>query len=265
VISRRVNAERIVLFGWSRAILLQLAHPLIAAGVAEHSHFRSGARAAVSRLRGTVRTMLSLAFGDAASYGRSIAGIRTIHLRVHGELRASTGAYPAGTPYSAEDPDLVLWVHATHLDSVLMTYQCLVAPLSAAERDAYCEEAAGVAVALGAHSNEVPRTGADLERYLAREYASGRIAVGQDARLIGDAVLFPPLSLVTGPFAWTNRLLTLGLLPAPIRAQYRYRWSETRARQLQRTLRALRAARRLSPRAIAWWPVAKKSSILRAD
>src|SRR6185295_8078484 len=119
VISRRVNAERMVLFGWSRSILLQMAHPLIAAGVADHSHFRSGARAAVARLRGTVRSMLSLAFGDADSCARSIATIRAIHARVHGQLRETTGVYPAGTPYSAEDPALVVWVHATYIDSVL--------------------------------------------------------------------------------------------------------------------------------------------------
>ena len=121
-----------VLFGWSRAILLQLAHPLVAAGVADHSHFRSSAMAAVGRLRGTVRSMLSLAFGDEAAYGRAIAGIRAIHTRVHGELRAQTGVFPAGTPYSAEDPALVLWVHATFIDSAVLVYDRVVSPLSEA-------------------------------------------------------------------------------------------------------------------------------------
>lgn len=258
VISQRVNAERMVLFGWSRAILLQLAHPLIAAGVADHSHFRSGARVAVARLRGTVRSMLSLAFGDAAAYGRAIAGIRAIHMRVHGELRAPAGVFPAGTPYSAEDPALVLWVHATHIDSVLLVYDRLIAPLSDEERDAYCEEAAGVAIALGARSADVPRSWAALGRYLEGEYASGRIAVGQDARLIGDAVLFPPLTALTGPFAWANRLVTLGLLPAAVRGQYRYGWNDKRTRQLNRTLAVLRVVRRASPRLTALWPDARR-------
>jgi uncharacterized protein (DUF2236 family) len=65
-ISHRINAERIVLLGWGRAILLQLAHPLIAAGVHDHSGFRSTTWAAVTRLYHTVHAMLALTFGSEA-------------------------------------------------------------------------------------------------------------------------------------------------------------------------------------------------------
>ena len=188
---------------------------------------------------------------------RSIAGIRAIHTRVHGELRAPVGVFPAGTPYSAEDPALVLWVHVTFIDSVLMAYERFIGHLSPEERDAYCEEAAGVAIALGARPADVPRSWAVLEEYLEREYASGRIAVGQDARLISDAILFPPLRALTGPLAWANRLITLGLLPPPVREQYRYDWNDRRERQLKRTISALRSLRRVSPRVTALWPDAR--------
>jgi uncharacterized protein (DUF2236 family) len=257
MVARRINAERMVLFGWSRSILLQVAHPLIAAGVADHSHFRSGARMAVSRLRGTIRSMLALAYGDAAAYARSIATIRAIHTRVHGRLRRSTGVFPAGAPYSAEDPALVLWVHATFLESAVLVYERLVAPVSQADRDAYCDEAAGVALALGARAHDVPRTWEALEQYLQTEYASGRIVVGDDARLVADAVMFPPLSLITGVPAWFNRVMTLGLLPPAIRDQYRYRWDERRGRQFERTVGSMRAVRQVLPRALAWWPAAR--------
>ena len=246
-----------VLLGWSRAILLQMAHPLIAAGVVDHSHFRAGARVAVARLRGTIRSMLALGFGDPTEAARSIAAIRAIHVRVNGALRTETGVFPAGTRYSAEDPALVLWVHATYLESVLMTYERLVGPVNATDRDAYCEEAAPTALALGADPEAVPRSWAALEQYLAAEYASGRITVGPDARLIADAVLFPPLSLVTGPFAWVNRVVTLGLLPAPVRDQYRYSWNARRDGQLNRTLAALRRVRSVTPRSLALWPKAR--------
>src|SRR5687768_9666876 len=106
VISRRVNAERLVLLGWSRAILLQLAHPLVAAGVAEHSSFRAGSVAAAKRLHMTVRAMLALTFGTGRGRAAARDGILAIHRRVHGVLPAATGRFPAGTPYSAEDPDL---------------------------------------------------------------------------------------------------------------------------------------------------------------
>src|SRR5918994_3653424 len=100
LVSRRVNAERIVVLSWSRAILLQLAHPLVAAGVAEHSSFRHGRLTAARRLHQTIRAMLALTFGDDGARTHALEGIRGIHRRVHGRLHAAVGFFPAGAPYS---------------------------------------------------------------------------------------------------------------------------------------------------------------------
>jgi uncharacterized protein (DUF2236 family) len=261
VIALRVNAERLALLGWSRAILLQMAHPLIAAGVAEHSSFRATPLAAVSRLRETVRAMLALTFGDPIAHGHAIARIKAIHARVHGELREAVGAYPAGARYSAEDPALLLWVHATLIESVVLVYEQLVAPLSAEERDQYLVEAADVAITLGAIDADVPRTWTALEAYLAGEYASGRIAVGTDARMVVDVVLFPPLSAISGPFAWVNRVVTLGLLPPFVRDQYHYAWTTGRESQFRRVTGAIRGLRRVTPNALALWPEARVNKL----
>jgi len=261
VIALRVNAERLALLGWSRAILLQMAHPLIAAGVAEHSSFRATPLAAVSRLRETVRAMLALTFGDPIAHGHAIARIKAIHTRVHGELRESVGVYPAGARYSAEDPALLLWVHATLLESVVLVYEQLVGPLSAAERDQYLVEAADVAIALGAIDADLPRTWTALEVYLAREYESGRISVGTDARMVVDVVLFPPLSAISGPFAWVNRVVTLGLLPPFLRDQYHYAWTSGRESQFKRVTGAIRGLRRVTPNALALWPEARGNKL----
>ena len=258
MVAHRVNAERLVLLGWSRAILLQMAHPLVAAGVADHSSFNASPLTAARRLHHTVKSMLALSFGDAFAAGHAIAGIRSIHTRVRGRLRQATGPFPEGAPYSAEDPALLLWVHATLIDSVILVYEKLIAPLSAAEKDEYCAEAAGVAVALGVGEDDVPRTWERMQTYLQHEYASGRIVVGDDARRIADAVLFPPLSALSGPFAWVNRLVTVGLLPDALRQQYQFGWSDRRSRQLTRTLAVIRSVRRVMPAAIAWWPDARK-------
>lgn len=257
MIAERINAERLALLGWSRAILLQMAHPLIAAGVAEHSSFRASPIAAVSRLRETVRAMLALTFGDPFAHGHAIARIKAIHTRVHGELREATGVFPAGTPYSAEDPSLLLWVHATLLESVVLVYERLVGSIPPDERDEYLREAADVAIALGARSEELPRTWPELVSYLDTEYASGRIAVGSDARMVVDAVMFPPWSAISGPFAWVNRVITIGLLPPLVRDQYQYKWPASRERQFQRATRAIRAVRRVTPKGLAHWPEAR--------
>jgi uncharacterized protein (DUF2236 family) len=262
-IAWRINAERLTLVGWSRAILLQLAHPLVAAGVAEHGTFRRTPVAPIARLHHTVRAMLSLTFGDAAARERTLDTIRAIHRRVHGVLPAAVGTFAAGTRYSAEDPALLLWVHATLLDSMLLAYERVVAPLSRAERDDYCEEAAPVALALGARDHEVPRTADALERYMDTMIASGTIAAGIQARQLARQVLAPRIFILVWPAARMNRLVTIGFLPPQVRAQYGYDWSARDERRLERLLRVVRNVRRRAPEWIALWPQARSFAQVR--
>ena len=253
-ISRRINAERIVLLGWGRAILLQLAHPLIAAGVHDHSGFRATTWAAATRLYHTVHAMLALTFGTDAERERALGGIRTIHQRVHGHLTTGAGRFRAGTVYTAEDPDLVLWVHATLLESVPMAYELLVGPLTTADRDAYCAEAAWVAVALLARSDEVPRTWDAARAYLDRVYLSGDLAVSAQARELARAVLSPAAAWVAAPATWTNRIVTIGLLPPPIREQYGMSWTRRHQHTFDALIPTLRSARRVLPDGLTLWP-----------
>jgi uncharacterized protein (DUF2236 family) len=257
-VSRRINAERLVLLGWSRAILLQFAHPLIAAGIADHSGFRGKPIAALQRLRHTVRAMLALTFGDAADRDSALERIRAIHRQVHGQLSVDVGPFPAGTPYSAEDTDLVLWVHATLVESVPMFYEMLIGPLTPTERDAYCAEATQVAVALNARRSEVPCSWARLQTYLDRMYASGRITVSAQARDLATAVLSPPFGPLGAPGTALNRLLTLGTLPPNVRSQYGFAWTRRDDRMLELVVRALRTSRRALPGRLAKWKPARR-------
>jgi uncharacterized protein (DUF2236 family) len=258
-ISQRVNAERVALLGWSRAILLQFAHPLIAAGVADHSTFRGGPFAALTRLHHTLGAMRAITFGDDPARQAAIDGIMRIHRRIRGELPRAVGDYAAGTPYSAEDPDLVLWVHATLLDSLPIVHDLIVEPVTAADRDAFCDEAAAVAIALGARPEEVPRTWNALRRYLDGMYASGRIVVSSQARELAAALLVPPvLSAVAAPAQWANKLIAVGLLPALVREQYGFAWPDNRERRLRRALLLLRAGRSVTPDVIALWADARR-------
>jgi uncharacterized protein (DUF2236 family) len=257
LISQRVNAERLVVLGWPRAILLQFAHPLVAAGVADHSSFRRGRFAAVMRLHYTLRAMRALAFGSDAERRAALDGILAIHRRVHGALRETTGIFPAGTRYTAEDPALVLWVHATLLETMPLVYELLVGPMTGSERDAYCAETASVAVDLGARHEDVPITWTALRTYMDRMYASDAMSVGTDARALAARVL-SPLGAIAAPYDWFNRLLTVGLLPRSIRSAYGYTWSERDARSLRRVGVVVRGARRLTPATLAFWPEARR-------
>src|SRR5690348_16107402 len=143
-ISWRIHRERVLLAGWGRAILLQLAHPMVAQGVAEHSAFTTERWGWVRRLHRTLDAMLALTFGSPDDAAGAAARINAIHDRVHGRLDHAAGGRAPATAYSAHDPALLAWVHATLLDSFLGAYRLFVGPLSPAEADRYCLEASGI-------------------------------------------------------------------------------------------------------------------------
>ena len=262
-ISWRLNAERLVLLGWARAMLLQFAHPLIAQGVADHSTFRAGGLSAVRRLHHTVRAMLALAFGGPAERDAALSGIKEIHRRVNGTMPRAVGPFAAGTRYSAEDPELVIWVHLTLLESIPLVYELFVRPMSDADRDAYCRDAEWVAHALGVPHGMAPLSWDALREALARTYESGRIVVGPTARDLAAAVLDPPLLGLIVPATYFNRLLTIGLLPADIRSQYGFPWSARREQALKVATGLVRATRRVMPDRVALWPEAATPFVIR--
>ena len=257
-VARRVNAERLVVLGWSRAILLQLAHPLIAAGVHEHSSFRASSAAALARLHHTVRAMLALTFDDDGRRQKALEGIRAIHARVHGQLREPVGIFPAGTRYSAEDPDLVLWVHVTLIESVPLIFERLVQPLTPDDRDAYCRDAAPVAIELGARPDEVPLTWCAMLAHRDRVYASGALTVSPQARELAHALIEPSFASAVRPLARLNRIVTFGLLPPAVRGQYGVTWNPDDEAALDRWLLRVRQLRRRAPSVVAWWADARR-------
>jgi uncharacterized protein (DUF2236 family) len=264
-VSERLNAERLVVLGWSRAVLMQLAHPLLAAGIAEHSTFREGPLVAVRRLRSTVDAMLALTFGSVEDTARTVGTIRAIHRRVNGRLREPVGRFPAGAPYSAEDPALVLWVHITLLDSILMTSDRLVAPVSAADRDRFCVEARWLPVALGAVERDVPTSAEALAACLDGFVRSGDLAVGGDARVLSRALLSPPGLQLAMPITRVNRLFTVGTLPSAIRDLYGFDWSPRMAARLRRAEKVIRAVRPAVPSVLALWPHARAAARRTAE
>ena len=247
-----------MLLGWGRAILLQLAHPLVGAGVYEHSAFRASTRIATRRLHATIHAMLSLTFGTDAARDAALTAIRTIHQRVHGHLTTPVGPFAAGTRYSAEDPALVLWVHLTLLESVPLAYERFVSPLSSDERDLYCAEAAWVAEALGARPSEVPRSWDAMRAQMQCTYASGAISVGPQARELARAVLWPGLGRVVPPAGWLNRLVTIGLLPPHVREQYGFAWTPGHQRRLDAATPLIRGVHRYLPDRVRLWGAARR-------
>src|SRR5258708_8717002 len=135
-ITWQVNGEMASILGWQRAILMQFAHPMIAQGIAHHSTFSSSAKAKIQRFDRTLDRMLRLTFGTPREVWETARSIDRIHAHVHGDMPDSLRQSFAAQ-YSARYPELLKWVHATFVDSVLKAYSLFVAPLSAHERDVY--------------------------------------------------------------------------------------------------------------------------------
>jgi len=252
-ITNRINGERVVLLGWPRAILMQVAHPLIAAGVLDHSTFRESAVAPIRRLHATVQAMLGLTFGDPAERAEVIAAIRSIHTRVNGTLRTTVGRYAAGTRYSAEDPALLLWVHATLVDTTVRLYEMLAGELTDRERDDYCRASAEVAVALGADTEAVPRDWPTMKAYVQQVVGSDVLAVGPDGRALADALLNSRVVRLSGPLASVTRQLTAGLLPAELRRQYGLPWDAHQEVRFNRLVGRVGTLRKWTPSSLARW------------
>lgn len=255
-----IHREVVLLLGWGRAILMQFAHPLIACGVAEHSGFRDQAFGGWRRLRRTLGAMLALTFGDGEHARRAGDRINAIHERVHGRLPRAAGPFAAGTPYSATDPALLGWVHATLVDSFLLAYERYVRPLSPGERDAYCQESAGIEELLRIPAGSLPRTTASLHAYVARRLASGEIHVTDTARDLARGVLYPPMSAPAWPGLAVLRLATVGLLPPALREAYGFPWDARRAAALRACTVAIRTLLPLVPPVVRYWPQASSAA-----
>ncbi|MGH2416960.1 MAG: oxygenase MpaB family protein, partial [Candidatus Limnocylindria bacterium] len=233
-VSWRIDRELIVLAGGSCALLMQAAHPVVAAGVVEHSTYASDP---FGRLLRTLTSSFDVVFGSRSRADAAIRRVNAIHARVRGRL-------PDGsTPYTALDPEALLWVHATLVDTALRVYGRFVAPLSAAEEQAYHVESGRVALLLGVPADVLPPTIGELRAWMRARMADGTIRVTPEARRIARTVLRPHPAL-PGIVSQAAHLVALSTLPPGLRRQYGIGWSAARDRGVER-LAAV--ARRLLP------------------
>jgi len=229
----RVDRELVVLAGGSCALLLQAAHPVVAAGVAEHSTYATDP---FGRLMRTLASSFDVAFGSRSTAEAAIRRVNAIHARVAGKLSD-------GTPYSAMDSEALLWVHATLVDTALKVYDGWVAPLDAEDEQRYHDEAAEVAVRLGVPEASVPATVVELRGWMDEMVESGRVRVTPQARAIARTILYP-LPWVPR-VAWdAAHLVSLATIRPDIRRQYGIGWTDARERGARRLAAA---SRRLIP------------------
>ena len=215
---RRVHRERAIALSGPRALLMQAAHPLAVSGLLSHSGSLDDP---YDRLARTAEVMSTIGFGSRQEADRVTRQVRSMHRRVRGTLKAKVGPYPAGTPYRADDPDLLLWVLFTLVDSGLVVYEKYVTELTEDERAAYWEDYKVVGGLFGLRHPDMPDTLDDLRDYRAEMLSSGRLVVTEWARTRARRiVLEPPVPIYLRPLVETANFVTIALLPEELRRQY---------------------------------------------
>ena len=250
----RVNREAVLLLGGGCALLMQVAHPLVAAGVAAHSNFRTEP---IKRLWRTLELMLTIVFAPAADAVRAVRTIEAVHSRVHGKLKKAIGPFPRGTPYNANDPELLFWVHATLVDTALRVYEMFIGPLTTAERTAYYEESKVTARLFGIPTALIPRTMRHFEHYMHEMIDGDVLAVSEASRDIAASIIEPPLPIGLKQVFQMPHLLTIGLLPEVLRERYGYRWGAAREVLLGVTVTATQSVLPWLPAAVRTLPQAR--------
>ena len=225
----RLNREAMLLLGAGpRALLLQIAHPSVAAGVNDHSGFRADPW---RRLAGTLRSYLTIVYGSTGAARAEIRRLNTLHRGI------------TGPGYAARDRELSLWVHATLVDSTMAVADAWLEPLSQERRAAYYDETLPIGRAFGVPDGLLPSDVTAFDRYVAAMLApDGPVRVSPIARELAGVILRPPLAPLApllplptsaarsvlarvppATYAWTL-WPSLGLLPRSVRDDYGLAW-----------------------------------------
>jgi uncharacterized protein (DUF2236 family) len=244
-VARRLNRELFMVLGGSAAVLMQVAHPLVAAGVDQHSDFR---RDPLGRLHRTLNTTLDAVFGDTQRARLAMRRIDQRHAAVKGEAKDGRG-------YRARDPQLLLWVQTTLVLTSLRWFELVAGKLPAPERQAYWDEAKIFANTLGVPPDLFPVTIGELERY-EREMLDTAVIPDATSRAVAGAVVHPFAFLPMAVY-WPTDVITAGLLPPSLQRTFGLRWG-TRERLFFRfVVHALRLLRVLVPTRLASVPHAR--------
>lgn len=249
---RWVNDEPAIMFGAGRALLLQLAHPHVAAGVDEHSDFQHNP---LKRLQGTLEAVYSMVYGPAELADGVGRRVRWIH------------DFVASPAYRANDPNNLLWVHATLLDSALGCYERLVRRLSGDEVETYYQQMTVVAERFGCPRSAQPADYAAFRTYWDEQIQS--LQVTEVGRRLGRDVIEPVLPLALHvplrPLLAIQRLVAVGTLPETIRDGFGFSWDDRSQARLDRIHRVARSYSRVVPRAVRVAPVHLHGRLLLAQ
>lgn len=247
---RRVHDEHLVgLFYGQRALCIGALAPLNYVGTSEHSYAKL---TPFKRLVHTAKAFETIFFGSREEADRILSYVNHLHRSVQGELPEDAGVFPAGTPYSALDPELMLWTVAVMADSAQCFYELLVRRLSDEQREAFWQDYLRFGELFGMPRSACPQTYDGFRAWYRDRLASDEMFLTDEARYIGYATAFEiPMPAIQQPGKQVHDLLMLGSLPRRVRELYGLEYSAAQRAAFTATARSIRATRRLMPSPLA--------------
>lgn len=224
---RRVHREHVLGLAGARSLLMQAAHPVAFAGFFMSTGALDDPYTRISR---TAQVLDTIMFGERGEADRVTAVVRRMHSRARGVLAEPAGRFPAGTPWAADDPELLLWIIATLADSGALVYGRYVGALSRRDLDAYWDDWRVVGGLFGLAAEQMPRDFVDLRAYVREMLSGDTLYVSPKARELGvEIVLRPPVPLPARPLLEVANFVIVGLLPGRLRRQYGLWWDPVRS------------------------------------
>lgn len=249
----QISREPVLLLFGMRALLLQIAHPYVAQGVADHSDYR---KHPLGRGIRTFKAVYAMVFGPRDKAIDAALAVHGVHDRVFGEV---TDRLPPGIApyYSANDPQALLWVAATLLDSSVQAYELCIRPLSDSEKEQYYQESKSFGALFGVPHSLYPDTWVDFQKWMQSSVQSGRIFVTPTARDILKGLL--SATVFTRLFAPINYSMAAMSLPTELVDQFGLKRTLWTTFIFQTLTGSAKTLMRLIPRRYRGVPAARRS------
>ena len=238
-ITWQIDRESAIFFGAGRALLLQLAHPWVAAAIDQHSDTFTDP---VGRFHRTFSTVFAMVFG---ALDQSTSAARRLHRRhasITGQLPWSAGPFPAGSTYCANAIAALRWVYATLIETALIAYELVLPPLTSQQREQYYRESQLFAGLFGIPKECLPHNWTAFSAYFSTMVQSDTLGVSNATRSMARRLISGTGLWVPGPGSYQD--LTIALLPPPLRERFGFFFGDTQKQQIDR---AVALSRRLYP------------------
>jgi len=243
---RFVQAHRAVgqTYG-QRALIIGATNPVPYIGTSRSTRAK---QRPFERLARTAQAFETVFFGTRAEADRVLRVVDRLHRQVKGRLARDEGAFPAGTPYDASDPELMLWTMAMLADSSRVAFETLVRPLTRGEKEDLWADWVRFGTLFGMPAEVAPSTAGEFEGWIAGWFASGRMHLTVEARAVGRAIATAtPVPLLMTPGVRVTNHCVVGMLPAEVRELYGLRWTPAHEAAFRAAVLAVRRSHAVVP------------------